>query len=120
MKLVYKETFKSLILIFSIIVLSTLLINLLYYFDIISNNLVKYCKMIFLVIAFFVGGVYMGKNSPNKGYLYGLRLSLIIILVFVVFGIVFNNLSFARIIYYIITIVCITFGSMVGINRKSN
>ena len=120
MKLMYKETLKSLTIILGIIIFSTLLINLLYYFDIIGNNLVKYFKMIFLVMAFLLGGVYMGKNSPNKGYLYGLRLSLLVIIIFIIFGIIFNNLNFRRIIYYLITAVCITFGSMIGINKKTN
>ena len=118
MKLMYKETLKSLTIILGIIIFSTLLINLLYYFDIIGNNLVKYFKMIFLVMAFLLGGVYMGKNSPNKGYLYGLRLSFIIVIILILFGVVFNNLNFTRIIYYLVIIFTITFGSMIGINKK--
>ena len=118
MKLVWQKTVYALIILFSLILISTLLINLLYYFDVISHNLVKYLKMILLILSFLITGVYMGKNSPNKGYLYGMRLSLIVIIIFIIFGIIFNNLSFKRIIYYLITTICITFGSMIGINKK--
>ena len=62
----------------------------------------------------------MGKNSPNKGYLYGLRLSLIIIILLLILGIIFNNLNLSRIIYYLIITFTITFGAMLGINKKTN
>lgn len=120
MKLVWKETLKALILIFSLLLLSSLLINILYYFDIIGNNLIKYFKMLFIVTVFLIGGIYMGRNSPNKGYIYGFRLSMLVIFIFLIFGIIFNNLSFKQLIYYLITTFCITFGSMIGINKKSN
>jgi len=120
MKLVWHETIKAMVIILSLIIISTLIINLLYYFDIINNNVTKYLKMFFLVISFLIGGIYMGKHSPNKGYFYGLRLSFITIIIFVIFGIIFNNLSITRIIYYLITTFCITFGAMIGINKKNN
>ena len=120
MKLVWHETIKSLIIILCLIIISTLIINSLYYFDIINNNVTKYLKMILLIISFLIGGLYMGKHSPNKGYFYGLRLSFIVIITFITCGIIFNNLSITRIIYYLITTFGITFGAMIGINKKNN
>lgn len=119
MKLVWKETLKAVIIILSLLVISCLFINILYYFDIINNTTIKFIKMIMSILSFFIGGIYMGKNSPNKGYLYGLRLSLIMILIFLIFGIIFNNLEIKRLIYYIICLFCITFGAMIGINKKT-
>lgn len=120
MNLVWKETLYSIILIFLIIIISSFFINILSYFDIISLNVIKYLKILFLILSFFLGGIYMGKNSPNKGYMYGLRLSLLVIIIFLFLGIIFNNLSFTRIIYYLIATFCITFGSMIGINKKTD
>lgn len=119
MKLNWLSTFKALIIIFSILLLSTILLNTLYYFDVLGNNAIKYFKLIFSMIAFLIGGLYMGMNSPNKGYIYGLRLSLIVIIIFLIFGVIFNNLEVKRIIYYLIITFCITFGSMIGINKKT-
>lgn len=119
MKLSWNKTLKSLIIIFSIIIISSLIINIFYYFDILNGKVIKYFKIIFLIISFLTGGIYMGKNSPNKGYLYGLRLSFITIIIFIILGIIFNNINFSRIIYYLITVICITFGSMIGINQKN-
>ena len=120
MKLLWKETTKSLLVTFILIIISSLIISILYYYDIISLNVLKYFKMFFIILSLFIGGVIMGKNSPNKGYLYGLRLTLIIILLFLLFGIIFNNLSARKIIFYLISAFSITFGSMLGINKKSS
>ncbi len=60
----------------------------------------------------------MGRNSPNKGYFYGIRLSLITVIILIIFGIIFNNIKISRIIYYLIVTFCITFGSIIGINKK--
>ena len=120
MKFDYKKYLKALLLIFIMIIIGTLLINTLYYFDIINNNLVKYFKMIISISSFFVGGMYLGLNSPNKGYLYGLKLSLFMIIILILFGVIFNELKFNKIIYYLITLICITFGAMIGINKKKN
>ena len=111
---------KALGLIFGLLLLFSLIINILYYFDIINNNLIKYLKMTLSIISFFIGGLYIGKRSINKGYINVLKLSGIIVIIFLLFSIIFNNLSLTRIIYYIITIISITFGSMIGINKKES
>ena len=120
MKLNIESTLKALLIIFSIIIISSLLLNILYYFNILSNNTIKYFKLLLSILSFFLGGIYMGKNSPNKGYIYGLRLSIVTIIIFIIMGIIFNNLKVTRIIYYLIITFCITFGSMIGINKKNN
>ena len=120
MNIIWKKTIKALSIIFILLFISTLVINILYYFDIINNNTIRYFKMIVSILCFFIGGIYMGKNSPNKGYIYGLRLSLITIIIFTVMGIIFNNLKLSRLIYFLIVTFCITFGAMLGINKKNN
>ena len=120
MKFDYKKYLKALLIIFIMIIIESLLINTLYYFDIINNNLVKYFKMIIAVSSFLVGGMYLGLHSPNKGYLYGLKLSLFMIIILILGGVIFNELKFNKIIYYLITTICITFGSMIGINKKKS
>jgi len=120
MKFDYKKYLYATILIVLLIIFLSLLVNTLYYYDVISNNLVKYFKMIIAVISFFLGGIYIGLNSPNKGYLYGLKESLIAIIILITCGIIFDNIKLSNIIYYLITTICITFGSMIGINKKRN
>lgn len=119
MKFNIYPTLRALLLIFIFLVLGTLLLNTLYYFDILSNNMIKYGKILISILSFFLGGIYLGRNSPNKGYLYGIRLSIIVIIIYIVFGIIFNNITLSRIIFYLIVSFCITFGAMIGINKKN-
>ncbi len=111
---------KSVLLILGLLLISSLIINILYYFDVINNNFIKYLKMILSIISFFIGGIYIGKKSLSKGYINGLKLSLIIVIISLLFSIIFNNLKVSRIIYYILTTISITFGSMIGINKKES
>lgn len=97
-----------------------LIINTLYYFDIVNNNLIKYLKIIIILISSFLGGLIRGYNSQNKGYINGLKLSFIIVIIFLIISLLLKSFNLTDIIYYIIIILTITFGSMVGINRKTN
>ena len=115
-----KNFIKAGLIIIVLLLVFSLIINVLYYFDIINNNATKYIKMFLSILSFFIGGLYIGKNSMSKGYINGLKLSLIIILLFFIIGLILNNLSFSRIIYYLITITCITFGAMIGISKKES
>lgn len=118
MSLIIKNFLKAMIIVIILLFISSFIINILYYFDIISNNLVKYLKMFLAIFSFFISGVYIGKKSISKGYINGLKLSLIIIILFLILGIIFNNIKLSRIIYYLLIMVSVTFGSMIGISKK--
>ena len=113
-----KTYLKSIAIIIIGLLISSILINILYYFDIISNNIVKYLKMFLSILFFFLGGYYTGKKTLSKAYINGLKVSLIMIILFIILGLIFNNISILRIIYYLIMTICITFGSMIGISKK--
>ena len=115
-----KTYLKALGLSFLLLFTFSMIINFLYYFDIINNNTIKYLKMFLAILSFFISGIYIGKNSVNKGYLNGLKLSIITVLIMIILAIIFNNLNITLIIYYLIITICITFGSMIGINKKNN
>lgn len=115
-----KNFLKATLIIMGILFIFTIIFNILYYYDILNNNSLKYCKMLASILSFFIGGVFIGKNSLNKGYINGLKLSLIMIIIFLIFGIIFNNIKSSRIIYYLIMSVCITFGAMIGISKKES
>ena len=120
MSLTIKNFIKSIIIVLMSLLISAIIINILYYYDIINNNITKYIKMILSISIFFVSGVYIGKNSPSKGYINGLKLSLIMTIIFIIFGIIFGNISVSRIIFYLIMTISITFGAMIGISKNAN
>ena len=119
MNIIWKKTLKSLIIIIILLLLFTFIGNIFYYFDIFSNNTMKYFEMIMSLFSTFIGGFILGLNITSKGYFYGLRLSLILVLIFVIFGIIFNNIHFLNIIYYIIITICTTFATMLGMMKKN-
>ena len=106
--------------------LSTFLIDLiiipflLTLFNLIKLNTNKTIIIIIGAIMMFIIGIITGKNSNNKGYLKGILVSVISILILVIFSLIFKfSLNMNSLIYYIILIISTTFGSMLGINKKS-
>ena len=113
-----KTFLKSILIIIVGLFISSIIINTLYYFDMVSNNVIKYLKMFFSITIFFISGLYIGKKSISKGYINGLKLSLIMMVLFILLGIIFNNIKLLRTVYYLIMMTCITFGAMIGINKN--
>ena len=114
-----KKSLKSLLYIFSIIIVSTFLVTTLNYFNIIGPKLLTIFK---ILSSMFTGGIIIGKNSKQKGWLEGIKLGLIVTVILVLFKYLGLNQKFliTNIIYYIILIISCTLGSMIGINKKKN
>lgn len=115
-----KNIGKSLLYIFSIIIISTFLITVLNYFNIIGTKIMAILKVLIILIAMFIGGYLIGKNSKQKGWLEGIKLSGIVIVILVLFKYLGlqDKFSIDHLIYYLILIISCTLGSMIGINRK--
>lgn len=107
------------IYIFIFIILFLLLTTTLYYFNIINNQTYKILKIIICLLSIFINSYILGKKTLKKGYLEGLKLSLIIIpILFIITVISKKALKFRIILYYLIILITSIFGSMLGINRK--
>ncbi len=117
-----KKSLKSLLYIFSIIIVSTFLVTTLNYFNIIGPKLLTIFKILIILSSMFTGGIIIGKNSKQKGWLEGIKLGLIVTVILVLFKYLGLNQKFliTNIIYYIILIISCTLGSMIGINKKKN
>ena len=104
-----------------IIIIGTFMITLLNYFNLLSSNLANTLKLIIVIVSIFVGGFLLGKKSNKKGYLEGIKYSVIFILFLVIINLVIiRNFDIKSIIYFLIIIGSSTFGSMIGINKKRN
>lgn len=117
-----KNSLKSLLYIFSIIIVSTFLVTTLNYFNIIGSKLLTIFKILIILSSMFTGGIIIGKNSKQKGWLEGIKLGLIVTVILVLFKYLGLNQKFliTNIIYYIILTISCTLGSMIGINKKKN
>lgn len=106
---------------FLFLFLSFAFITMLYYFNIINENFYKIFKIIILIINIFISSFILGKKANAKGYLEGIKLSSLTILLFLLFSFILNKpLKLRILIYYLIIIITATLGGMLGINRKKS
>lgn len=115
-----KNFIKPLIFILGIIIIGLLVITPLNYFDVINGNITNIIKIIIPIISLFIGGFMIGKISNKKGWLEGLKLGIVTILIFILISYIGFNESFKlkSLIYYIILAMSSIFGSIIGINKK--
>ena len=98
----------------------TFLITLFSYFNILGEKATNTLLLLSTIISMIIGGIIIGKNSNKKGFIEGLKLGLIITILFLLFGYlgIKYNYKLNDIIYYLILITSSTLGSMIGINKK--
>lgn len=102
------------------LILMTFLTTVFNYFNIINYKVVNVLKIIILITSFFIGGFLMGKKSLKKGWLEGLKFSIILlIMIFLINLILFDNsFKLNDLIYYLIIVLSSIFGSVIGINKN--
>ena len=113
-----KNIGRTLLYMFIIIIMFTLLITILSYFNIFNDNITKIMKYIIPIISTFIGGIMMGNRTNKKGIIEGLRLSFIIISIFMLFSIILSSFKLQSLIYYLIIIITTIFGSLIGVQKK--
>lgn len=119
MNFIKKVSVSILYIVVSLLVL-TFLLTLFSYFNIINDKIVSIFKIIIPVISLFIGGFFIGKKTLKKGWLEGLKLSLIFLIILIIFEYLALNQSFdiKNILYYLILSISSIFGSMIGISKK--
>jgi len=108
---------KSLIIFLSSIVIIPIFLTIFNLFKIETNKIIV---IIIGAILMFIIGLLMGKKSESRGYLNGLLLSVISILILVLLSLIFRfSLNINSLIYYVILILSTVIGSVLGINKKA-
>lgn len=110
---------KSILWIIVPFLVMSLLFSLLYYVNILGDNIYNYIKLFTPIVSLFLGGLYLGKHSTKKGWLEGLKLGGVnIIILFMISYLGFNQgFTFKLFIYYLIFLLVTVFGSMFGIRN---
>lgn len=116
----YLKYLKAFLYIFIPTIVITFILSILHYFNIVSSNVIDYLKLFTIILSLFIGGIYIGSNANSKGWLEGLKIGgIIIILLFVISYLGFDKeIDVKNIIYYILLLTSSIFGSMIGISRK--
>ena len=108
----------SLIHFIGIFLVTTLIVTILYYFNLIDSGIVYIIKYIIPIISISISGYIMGSHSKEKGYLSGIKIGASIILVFLVLVLLFDKISIKTLLYYVILMLISILGSMLGINLQ--
>jgi len=111
----------SFLIMLGIIIISSLILTTLNYFDIFNKSTISIFKILIIVITYFIGGLLIGKKSIKKGWLEGLKFGLIVSIILILFNILGLSQEFnlKLIFYYLILISSTILGSMIGINKKN-
>ena len=93
-------------------------ITTIYYFNLITMKTFSILKLLVILISTFITSFLLGTKIKNKGYLEGIKQSLILIIIFLIPTIITSNFNLKVFIYYLIILITGSLGSMIGINRK--
>ena len=102
----------------SILIVSFIL-NLLFYFNMISITMVRVIFWLFSLGLFLFIGIKSGIRSERKGYISGLLKGLAYLIIIFILSIIIGVKMGLLVIFYYITLIfsCIA-GGMIGINKK--
>ncbi len=100
---------------------TTLFVTLLHYVNWINSKTLSILEILIPLFSLFLGGFVLGRKSKQKGWLEGLKLAglfLIILILFQYLGLQVH-FSIKSILFYLLLLVSCVFGSMLGINKKA-
>jgi len=98
-----------------------LIITLFAYLNIFSYKTVSVLSFIFTIILFIYSGFKLGKLSTKRGYLSGLLIGSLNILILLFLSLVLRSFPGVKsLLYYGILLLSSTFGGMLGINKRKN
>ena len=75
---------KSLLWCFCILIISSIIITIFNYFNVINGIVLKIIFLIIPIISIFIGSYRLGKLSNEKGYIEGIKYGLIWVILFAV------------------------------------
>lgn len=114
-----KKIGKFLLTTFGSIIILGLVLNTLYYFDIINNNVYNIMKMIIVLIVLFINAFFLGKESLKYGIVEGLKLGAFFLLIMFVLKLIINSgFDIRTLIYTFIILLTTSLGAIIGINKK--
>lgn len=113
--------FKPFIYILLFTLISSFLLTALNYINLLPNNIFKIIKILIMIILFFISGFFAGKISIKKGWLSGLEIGSILLIIIIILDLILKiNFNYKVIIYYIILLLLSTIGSIIGINKRKS
>lgn len=88
----------------------------------VNSTITNLMIFIFNILAFFIFGFKSGKKANNKGYIAGLTIGGLFLLILIIINLFSARafLNITTIIYYIVLLLSSTLGGSLGINKKED
>ena len=103
------------------IIIYLFIITTLAHFNIFSYKTVSVLSFIFMCILFMISGFKLGKKSQKRGYLSGLFIGTINIVIILLLALILKSIpNIKSLIYFAVLLLSSTRGGMFGINKKKN
>lgn len=118
--IMFKNLYMSIIYFFAITLISTIFITIFNYFNILKPNIITNLKLILPIISIFISSLILGTKSKKKGYLEGLKLGLIIIIILLIITLLTKSFITKSLLFYSILLLTSILGAMIGINKKKD
>lgn len=115
---VLKNLFSSLIMFFSSVIILTFILTILNYFSLLSPSIVSILKLLIPLISIAVSAYKLGKRSEKRGYIEGIKIGTLAILLFLVLVLFLDKFTVKSLLYYLIILLTSILSSMIGINKK--
>lgn len=118
-KTILNFSITTLFLLISTFIIS-LVLSLLHYYNVININFYNILTNILSILIFLGAGIFLGFKSETKGWLKGLILGIIyLIIAFLVhFAIIKDTLEFQSVLNILIKFIILPIGSIIGVNLK--
>ena len=105
--------------IFWLIILGgTLILTILNYFNLVPSKVLSILKLLLPILSIFIISYKLGKQSEKNGYLEGLKVGGLIVLLFFILVLLLDKFMVKSLLYYLILILSAIMGSMIGINKR--
>ena len=104
------------------IIIGIFLFTLLNYFNILSDKIMSFIKILLPIGVFGFGGFYLSKNSSKRGIIEGLKIGLILIAFMFLVSILglSSGFEWKSILYYLILLFASIIGGIIAKQGKEN
>ena len=88
----------------------------------VNSTITNLMIFIFNILTFFIFGFKSGKKASSKGYIAGLKIGGLFLLILIIINLFTarNFFNITTIIYYIVLLLASILGGMLGINKKED
>lgn len=106
---------------FILLLVSTLLLTIIDYFSLFNIKIIRGIKLLIPILSLAIISYILGKSALKKGYIEGIKLGSIVILIFTIFILLFDQYQVKTLLFDFILLLTSMLSSMIGINqRKKN